>query len=159
MIPSTIDMNDLARQLAEDDVALETQDDNLHDTLESAKLYLEEQTMVSPVGVVVVDQTPPQPADLRDIGQVLLDAGGYELVIVRSPDSSGVVSTTLSRAEIESAKFSLVQSTDYAGDITAFADTLAGGNPMLSAPLVPVLVFSLVAAGIIGSIRKIKVWE
>lgn len=112
MIPEGVDIDGLSAQLAQGHVALERPDAALEEGLRAATEHAES-TGFSSLGVAIVEHTPPQTADLRDIAQELMDTTGLDTVIVRAPGSGAVVSTVHSRAEIESAQAGFLQRWDY----------------------------------------------
>lgn len=112
VIPADVNMDDLKKQLAEDQVALESADSQLHRDLLTVIEDLSSSEFGS-VGIAVLDETPQQTADLRDIAQMLLNESVVDSVIVRAPSSGAIVSNIYSRADIESAQWDFLANPNY----------------------------------------------
>ncbi|MDO4760406.1 MAG: hypothetical protein Q4A31_00590 [Corynebacterium sp.] len=101
MIPEGINISDLTTQLLDDGVAFVHDDPELHAQLVASR---EQSPALHNAGFVVLNFTPAQPADLRDIAQELLLSTDLSTIVVRSPDSGAIVSNAYSRAHLESAQ-------------------------------------------------------
>lgn len=121
MIPADVDMPSLQAQLLDDRVAFGTANPaNL--TLEPAlkeTLYSHDPS----TGVVVLETTPLQVADLRDIAQDLANSTGLDTVIVLTPQASAAVSSEMTRHQVETAQRAMMPEPDYPASLTAFFDT------------------------------------
>lgn len=149
MIPADVDIDDLAQQLSKDHVALESSDSTLHKELVDAIGDLSS-TEFGSVGIVVLDKTPDQTADLRDIAQVLLNESSVDSIIVRAPSSGAIVSNIHSRADIESAQWDFLANPDYPEATRIFGEQIMN-NPS-DATLIAVLFFVMAIVAIIISI-------
>lgn len=147
MIPADVDVDDLARQLEEDSVAVgegrEALEAALLDAVEHA-----ESTDFGSLGVAVLEHTPPHTADLRDVAQDLQLATGLDTVIVRTPSSGAVVSDVHTRAQLESAQHLFLGDPDLPGATHRLIDqvTAAGINWPLVGTLVLVIMVAVVVA-------------
>lgn len=112
MIPADVDIDDLVSQVNEDGLALQTDSPELHEDLLAA-LNDVQSTDFGSAGMVVLDRTPDQTADLRDIAQTVLGQTSVDSVIVRSQTSGAIVSHVHSRADIESAQWYFLDNPDY----------------------------------------------
>ncbi|QGU07443.1 hypothetical protein COCCU_07550 [Corynebacterium occultum] len=126
MIPADIDLEDLAFQLQEDRVAIggvgqdyPIMEGELLETLAHA-----DARGFGSTGIVVLDQTPVQAADQRDIAQELLNLTGVDTVIVRSPGSGAIVSDIHSRSDIESAQWHFLGNNDYVAATRELVDRM-----------------------------------
>lgn len=115
MIPADVNIDDLARQLAEDGVAIgeigdvyPSMEGELQDVLQQAA-----GSEFGRAGIAILDDTPARSADQRDIAQDLLNAVDLDTVIVRSPGSGAIVSDIHSRADIETAQWRFLADSDY----------------------------------------------
>ncbi|MGZ7496683.1 Rv1476 family membrane protein [Corynebacterium sp. ZY180755] len=149
MIPADVDMGDLTKQLADDQVALESPNSQLHGDLLSVVQDLSSSEFGT-VGIAVLDETPQQTADLRDIAQVLLDESTLESVIVRAPSSGAIVSDVHSRADIESAQWDFLANPDYAEATRTLGDHILN-NPV-NDHLLSLLLIALTVVGVVASI-------
>lgn len=123
MIPENIDINELARELEEDAVAMGAWTAEQYPTLESDLVGVTEGAATGEfgsLGYVVLDSTPPVTADLRDVAQELLDSTTFETVVVRGPGSGAVVSDVHSRASLEAAQHHMLGTTDYVEGASLF---------------------------------------
>ncbi|AGF72504.1 DUF6676 family protein [Corynebacterium halotolerans] len=147
MIPADIDIDDLTRQLEEDSVAVGENHGGLEPALLDAVAYAEANDF-GPLGVVVLDRTPPQTADLRDVAQDLQLATDLGTVLVRTPSSGAVVSEVHTRAELESAQHPFLGNPDIPAATHQFIDQVnaAGINWTLVTVLVLVVVVAVAAA-------------
>lgn len=130
MIPHDVDMESLARQLSEDGVAIGAvgeeyprMEGELHQVLEEASA-----SGFGSTGMVLLDSTPEQAADQRDIAQDLLNAGELDTVIVRSPGSGAIVSDVHSRAEIESAQAHFLNNPDIVAATRSLVDHISAAD-------------------------------
>lgn len=115
MIPADTDIADLSGQLADNGVAIGSVAEQ-YPTMEGELAEVMDQAEVEgfgAAGIAVLDHTPENAADLRDIAQELLMAGELDTVIVRAPASGAIVSDIHSRAEIESAQWRFLGDSDY----------------------------------------------
>jgi hypothetical protein len=126
MIPPDVDLDDLTRQLDEDAVAFGVfvpgeKAAGLEPGLLEAVTHAET-TDFGSLGFVVLEHTPPQTADMRDVAQELLMATDMDTVIVRAPHSGAVVSETHSRAVLEAAQYPFLGNPDIVGAARRFVD-------------------------------------
>ncbi|MDY5784535.1 DUF6676 family protein [Corynebacterium sp.] len=156
MIPADVDMAALEAQLRDDGIAFGTANpanEALEVHLQSASA-VSEGAILQNAGIVVLEMTPEQPADLRDIAHDLADATGRDPVIVRTPQASGAVSETLTRHQVESAQRAMMAQPDYGEGLQAFASVASGGVtawPLFFAAAVASVV---VAAGATAALVK-----
>ena len=128
VIPVDVDMASLEAQLQEDGIAFGT-DNPVNVPLEAAMrdaLTQAPSDDMGEAGLVVLEQTPPQIADLRDVAQDLLNGTGYDTVVVRTPNAAIAVSDSLSRAAIERGQTAMVAQPDYPQGVVAFAEAAQG---------------------------------
>lgn len=97
-----------------------------------------------PIGVIVLEQTPPIIADLRDLAQDAAAQTGLDTILVRTPNVAVGVSDSLTRAQVERGERAMVAEPDYAVGIQAFAD--AATSFSVQWPLVAALVLVLLSA-------------
>ncbi|WP_034649718.1 DUF6676 family protein [Corynebacterium vitaeruminis] len=142
MIPANVDMGALSAQLDEGQVALQSDNEGLRQSLESSVSYAADHGFGS-LGVAVLDQDPAVTADLRDIAQVLRSDTALDTVIVRSPGSGAIVSTTHSRAEIESAQWDFLANPDYAQATVGLVDHIEA-KPVPGGELVALALVAIV---------------
>lgn len=150
MIPADIDMHSLAGQLAGDGIAFAT-DNPANGPLEqhlSATLESLPAGDLGQIGFVVLEQTPAQPADLRDVAQDLATETGLGTVIVRTPQASGAASDAASRAQVERGQRAMMAQPDYGEGLRAFAGAAQGG--VWNWPAVGALV--LVAVAVVAAV-------
>lgn len=124
MVPAEANLDSLRQQMVEDGIAFGTEnpvngplEDALQATLASA-----DSAAIDPVGVVVLEQTPVQPADLRDLAQDLMMSTPFETVIVRTPHAASAVSEHLTRHQIEDGQRAMVAQADYPEGLRAFIE-------------------------------------
>ena len=136
-------LEELVSQLASSSVAFGT--DNpvnaelgpaLEDALADASL--------DPAGMIVLEQTPPVIADLRDLAQDAAAETGLDTVLVRTPQVAVGVSDSLTRAQVERGERAMVAEPDYVAGVHAFADAANGFS--LNWPLVVAAVLVVLAA-------------
>lgn len=154
MVPESVNLSDLSEQLLVDGVALERENDALHQDLMAAKDYAASRG-VGELGIAVLDAPPARLADMRDIAQELARDTGIATMVVKVPGTAAVVSTRYSRADLEKAQQSLVVQPDYGVGVRGFADSLA--NP-LPVGLLSALLLVVVAAAVGASLMRIKAY-
>ena len=152
MVPESVNLSDLSEQLLVDGVALERDNDALHQDLVAARDYAASRG-VGELGIAVLEAPPARLADMRDIAQELARDTGIATMVVKVPGTAAVVSTKYSRADLEKAQQSLVVQPDYGVGVRGFADSLA--NP-LPVGLLSVLLLVVVAAAVGASLMRIK---
>ncbi|MBA1836957.1 hypothetical protein GC584_00480 [Corynebacterium sp. zg912] len=119
---STLD--DLVAQLGEAPVAFGTGNpvnDELGVALEDAIAHSDTADFGA-VGLIVLEQTPPVIADLRDLAQDAAAQTGLDTVLVRTPDVAVGVSDSLTRAQVERGERAMMAEPDYPASVHAFAD-------------------------------------
>ena len=65
-----------------------------------------------PTGMIVLEQTPPVIADLRDLAQDATAETGLDTVLVRTPQVAVGVSDSLTRAQVERGERAMVAEPD-----------------------------------------------
>lgn len=108
-----------------------------------------------PAGMIVLEQTPPVIADLRDLAQDAATETGLDTVLVRTPHVAVGVSDSLTRAQVERGERAMVAEPDYVAGVHAFAD--AAESFLVNWPLVVaviVVVLTAVAAVTAFSARR-----
>ncbi|AWB84029.1 DUF6676 family protein [Corynebacterium liangguodongii] len=155
MTPEGVNIDSIKDQLTAGDVAFGTANPvnaqlgpAMSDALDGA-LAAAGAEHIEPVALVVLEQTPRQPADLRDLAQDLASETQFETVIVRTPHASGAVSERLSRYQIESAQRAMLEHSDYPEGVRAFVDTAVSTG--WSWPLVAALFLLAAAAVVLGT--------
>ena len=132
MSPDYVNVEDLSRETNDDNVVLSGvnfNDPALESALSDVTKAVEAQGKGS-VKIVILDRTPAQPADLRDIATEVQQRTGANTVIVRSPGTGAVVSDTYSRKAIEQAEKTMYGNPDYVASAQVFMDTInADVNP------------------------------
>lgn len=154
MVPESVNLSDLSEQLLVDGVALERDNDALHQDLMAAKDYAASRG-VGELGIAVLDAPPARLADIRDIAQELARDTGIATVVVKVPGTAAVVSTRYSRADLEKAQQSLVVQPDYGVGVRSFADSLAHPLPV---GLLSTLLLVVIAAAVGASLMRIKAY-
>lgn len=157
MIPTDVDLDDLARQLAEDGVAINrvgqdhpSMEGELQQVLERAG-----QSEFGSAGIVVLDAAPQRSADQRDIAQDLLNISELDTVIVRSPGSGAIVSDVHTRAEIESAQWHFLGNGDYVAATRNLIDDInAAGVNWIAITVTLLAVVLAAAAATAWSVRR-----
>lgn len=162
MIPADVDLDDLNRQLSEDAVAFGTLvpegraaelEPGLLDAVTHAR-----GTDFGTLGLVILERTPPQTADMRDVAQELLMATDLDTVIVRAPYSGAVVSDVHSRAELEMAQYPFLGNPDIVGAAHRFVDdvnaTAAHWPPVMALILLGVAGAAVFTA--VGARRRVR---
>ena len=108
-----------------------------------------------PAGMIVLEQTPPVIADLRDLAQDAVAETGLDTVLVRTPQVAVGVSDSLTRAQVERGERAMVAEPDYVDGVNAFTD--AANSFSVNWPLavaVVVLALAAVAAVTAFSARR-----
>ena len=117
-------LEDLVSQLASSSVAFGS-DNPVNAELGAAlEAALADANTVSfgPAGMIVLEQTPPVIADLRDLAQDAAAETGLDTVLVRTPQVAVGVSDSLNRAQVERGERAMVAEPDYVAGVHAFAD-------------------------------------
>lgn len=154
MVPESVNLSDLSEQLLVDGVALERDNDALHQDLMAARDYAASRG-VGELGIAVLEAPPARLADMRDIAQELARDTGIATMVVKVPGTAAVVSTRYSRADLEKAQQSLVVQPDYGAGVQGFADSLAHPLPV---GLLSALLLVVVAAAVGASLMRIKAY-
>ena len=154
MVPESVNLSDLSEQLLVDGVALERDNDALHQDLVAARDYAASRG-VGELGIAVLEAPPARLADMRDIAQELARDTGIATMVVKVPGTAAVVSTRYSRADLEKAQQSLVVQPDYGVGGRGFADSLAHPLPV---GLLSALLLVVVAAAVGASLMRIKAY-
>lgn len=136
-------LEELVSQLASSSVAFGT------DNLVNAELgpALEDalaEANLDPAGMIVLEQTPPVLADLRDLAQDAAAETGLDTVLVRTPQVAVGVSDSLNRAQVERGERAMAAEPDYVAGVHAFAD--AANLFSVNWPLVVAAVLVVLAA-------------
>lgn len=97
-----------------------------------------------PAGMIVLEQTPPVIADLRDLAQDAAAETGLDTVLVRTPQVAVGVSDSLNRAQVECGERAMAAEPDYVAGVHAFAD--AANLFSVNWPLVVAAVLVVLAA-------------
>ncbi|MCG7296233.1 hypothetical protein MHJ86_05060 [Corynebacterium afermentans] len=108
-----------------------------------------------PAGMIVLEQTPPVIADLRDLAQDTAAETGLDTVLVRTPQVAVGVSDSLTRAQVERGERAMAAEPDYVAGVHAFADAANGFSvnwPLMVA--VVLVVLAAVAAAAAFSARR-----
>lgn len=95
-----------------------------------------------PAGMIVLEQTPPVIADLRDLAQDAAAETGLNTVLVRTPHVAVGVSDSLTRAQVERGERAMVAEPDYVAGVHAFnnaATSFSANWPLAVAVIVVVL--------------------
>ncbi len=146
MIPADVDIDDLARQLDEDSVAVGEAHAGLEPALADVVGRAEGADFGS-LGIVVLDHTPPRTADLRDVAQDLQLATDLDTVLLRTPSSGAVVSDVHDRARLESAQHLFLGDPDIPAAAHRFVDQVsASGVNWGLVAVVAVVLMAVVAA-------------
>ncbi|MDO4908508.1 MAG: hypothetical protein Q3962_01475 [Corynebacterium sp.] len=124
MIPANVDIDSLARQLEQGSIAWQS---SKSPQREDAP-YIESALHGTNIKLVVLDETPAQTADLRDIAQTLMEKTGSETVVVRAPGSGALVSTHYSRANLEYGQAAFLADGDYTHATQQLVSTLTSHN-------------------------------
>ena len=84
MVPESVNLSDLSEQLLVDGVALERENDALHQDLMAARDYATSRG-VGELGIAVLEAPPARLADMRDIAQELARDTGIATMVVKVP--------------------------------------------------------------------------
>lgn len=116
-------LEELSSQLASSSVAFGT-DNPVNAELGAAlERALADANSFDPAGMIVLEQTPPVIADLRDLAQDAVAETGLETVLVRTPHVAVGVSDSLTRAQVERGERAMVAEPDYVAGVHAFANS------------------------------------
>lgn len=97
-----------------------------------------------PAGMIVLEQTPPVIADLRDLAQDTAAETGLDTVLVRTPHVAVGVSDSLTRAQVERGERAMVAEPDYVVGVNAFAEVASSFS--VNWPLAVVVIVVALAA-------------
>ena len=136
-------LEELVSQLASSSVAFGT-DNPVNAALGPALEDALAEANLDPAGMIVLEQTPPVIADLRDLAQDAAAETGLDTVLVRTPQVAVGVSDSLTRAQVERGERAMVAEPDYVAGVHAFADAANGFS--LNWPLVVAAVLVVLAA-------------
>ncbi|MDO4910682.1 MAG: hypothetical protein Q3972_02930 [Corynebacterium sp.] len=124
MIPANVDIDSLAQQLEQGSVAWESEDSPHYEDAEQIESALQGTN----IKLVILDETPAETADLRDIAQTLMEQTGSETVVVRAPSSGALVSTHYSRSNLEYGQAAFLADGDYAHATEQLVSVLSSTN-------------------------------
>ena len=136
-------LDDLVSQLASSSVAFGT-DNPVNAALGPALEDALAEANLDPAGMIVLEQTPPVIADLRDLAQDAAAETGLDTVLVRTPQVAVGVSDSLNRAQVECGERAMAAEPDYVAGVHAFAD--AANLFSVNWPLVVAAVLVVLAA-------------
>lgn len=136
-------LEDLVSQLASSPVAFGT-DNPVNAELGPALEDALAEANLDPAGMIVLEQTPPVIADLRDLAQDAAAETGLDTVLVRTPQVAVGVSDSLNRAQVECGERAMAAEPDYVAGVHAFAD--AANLFSVNWPLVVAAVLVVLAA-------------
>ena len=136
-------LEELVSQLSSSSVAFGT-DNPVNAALGPALEDALAEANLDPAGMIVLEQTPPVIADLRDLAQDAAAETGLDTVMVRTPQVAVGVSDSLNRAQVERGERAMVAEPDYVAGVHAFADAANGFS--LNWPLVVAAVLVVLAA-------------
>ena len=136
-------LEELVSQLSSSSVAFGT-DNPVNAALGPALEDALAEANLDPAGMIVLEQTPPVIADLRDLAQDAAAETGLDTVLVRTPQVAVGVSDSLTRAQVERGERAMVAEPDYVAGVHAFADAANGFS--LNWPLVVAAVLVVLAA-------------
>ena len=143
-------LEELVSQLASSSVAFGT-DNPVNAALGPALEDALAEANLDPAGMIVLEQTPPVIADLRDLAQDAAAETGLDTVLVRTPQVAVGVSDSLTRAQVERGEQTMVAEPDYVVGVHAFADaanTFSVNWPLTVAVVVLVLAVVATAAAL-----------
>ena len=136
-------LEDLVSQLSSSSVAFGT-DNPVNAALGPALQAALADASLDTAGMIVLEQTPPVIADLRDLAQDAAAETGLDTVLVRTPQVAVGVSDSLTRAQVERGERAMVAEPDYVVGVNAFVD--AANSFSVNWPLaVAVIVVALAA--------------
>ena len=136
-------LEELVSQLASSSVAFGT-DNPVNAELGPALEDALAEANLDPAGMIVLEQTPPVLADLRDLAQDAAAETGLDTVLVRTPQVAVGVSDSLNRAQVECGERAMAAEPDYVAGVHAFAD--AANLFSVNWPLVVAAVLVVLAA-------------
>ena len=136
-------LEELVSQLASSSVAFGT-DNPVNAELGPALEDALAEANLDPAGMIVLEQTPPVLADLRDLAQDAAAETGLDTVLVRTPQVAVGVSDSLNRAQVERGERAMAAEPDYVAGVHAFAD--AANLFSVNWPLVVAAVLVVLAA-------------
>ena len=114
-------LEELVSQLSSSSVAFGT-DNPVNAALGPALEDALAEANLDPAGMIVLEQTPPVIADLRDLAQDAAAETGLDTVLVRTPQVAVGVSDSLNRAQVERGERAMAAEPDYVAGVHAFAD-------------------------------------
>ena len=114
-------LEEIVSQLASSPVAFGT-DNPVNAELGPALQAALADASLDPAGMIVLEQTPPVIADLRDLAQDAAAETGLDTVLVRTPQVAVGVSDSLTRAQVERGERAMAAEPDYVAGVHAFAD-------------------------------------
>ena len=142
-------LEELVSQLSSSSVAFGT-DNPVNAALDPALEDALAEANLDPAGMIVLEQTPPVVADLRDLAQDAAAEAGLDTVLVRTPHVAVGASDSLTRAQVERGERAMVAQRDYPAGVDAFVD--AATSFSVNWPLVTaVSVLALVAAALVAA--------
>lgn len=136
-------LEELVSQLSSSSVAFGT-DNPVNAALGPALEDALAEANLDPAGMIVLEQTPPVIADLRDLAQDAAAETGLDTVLVRTPQVAVGVSDSLNRAQVERGERAMAAEPDYVAGVHAFAD--AANLFSVNWPLVVAAVLVVLAA-------------
>ena len=147
-------LEELVSQLSSSSVAFGT-DNPVNAALGPALEDALAEANLDPAGMIVLEQTPPVIADLRDLAQDAAAETGLDTVLVRTPQVAVGVSDSLNRAQVECGERAMAAEPDYVAGVHAFADAanLFSVNWPLAVAVI-VVVLAAVAAVTAFSARR-----
>lgn len=148
-------LEELVSQLASSSVAFGT-DNPVNAELGPALEDALAEANLDPAGMIVLEQTPPVLADLRDLAQDAAAETGLDTVLVRTPQVAVGVSDSLNRAQVERGERAMAAEPDYVAGVHAFADAanLFSVNWPLVVAAVLVVLAAVAAAAAFSARRK-----
>ncbi|WP_269509836.1 Rv1476 family membrane protein [Corynebacterium faecium] len=147
-------LEELVSQLASSSVAFGT-DNPVNAELGPALEDALAEANLDPAGMIVLEQTPPVLADLRDLAQDAAAETGLDTVLVRTPQVAVGVSDSLNRAQVERGERAMAAEPDYVAGVHAFADAanLFSVNWLLVVAAVLVVLAAVAAAAAFSARR------
>ena len=115
-------LEELVSQLSSSSVAFGT-DNPVNAALGPALEDALAEANLDPAGMIVLEQTPPVIADLRDLAQDAVAETGLDTVLVRTPHVAVGVSDSLTRAQVERGERAMAAEPDYVAGVHAFANS------------------------------------
>jgi len=148
-------LEELVSQLSSSSVAFGT-DNPVNAALGPALEDALAEANLDPAGMIVLEQTPPVIADLRDLAQDAAAETGLDTVLVRTPQVAVGVSDSLNRAQVECGERAMAAEPDYVAGVHAFADAanLFSVNWPLVVAAVLVVLAAVAAAAAFSARRK-----